>query len=141
MRSAAALLLALVTSACLTVKWERHVALTAPPVAALGELRSGTSELGDVLERFGAPLRVWEVNDGGTAVAYGWYHSSELGGNASVPLSDLFSASFDYNAISARLEGVVFFFDADLVLEGWREGFLSALEVETRRRPQAPEQP
>lgn len=106
--------------------------------AELEALETGRTALGDVLDRFGAPLFVWEYKGDGTALAYGALRDDERGIRVSAPVAREFSASFDYSESDARLRGVVFLFDENGTLEQWRRGLLADIRAETSsRRPAA----
>ena len=120
--------LLLVASSCVQVTWERHD-VQAPVEARLeAELEAGQADLAACLARLGAPLLVWELGDGGFAMAYGWDKQREYGVSLSVPVADTAgSASFNYNDVKSRLHGVVLVFDADWVLLRKERGYLKDL--------------
>lgn len=132
-----AILAPLLLAGCVTFKYERH--LREEPVApeALAELEIGTSTIGDVLARLGAPLYVWEGVGGAVVLAYGSEDRREVGFSVSVPLFEQTNASFDYDDVASRLEGYVLVFDAEGRLEIVRAGLLRDLGQAVRRRPEA----
>lgn len=136
------LLLALCAS-CATFSWERESRHAPASDAAIARLQAGRSGLGECLAEFGAPLWVWEHVEYGkpaAALAYGWFDERSLGVRVSVPVSEEFSASFDYDQIDQRMQGLVLFFDADWTLTSWRTGLLRDLTQEARRPPAALEE-
>lgn len=124
-RALAASLALPLLAGCLSYEWRRQLYERPVEAEALQGLEVGATRLDDVLARFGAPLRVLERRDG-AALAYGWLRSAKWGLGLSVPLGDQ-SASFDYASIDQRMRGVLFLFDEEWVLAGWREGALTDL--------------
>jgi hypothetical protein len=123
---------------CVQLAWERDLRFKPVADEALQRLEVGTTELDACLELFGAPLWVQEQpqTDGqGALLAYGWYASRNLGLRVSVPVSDYYSASFDYDQIDARMQGLVLFFGPDWKLAKWRTGLLRDLTREVLRPP------
>lgn len=121
---------------CLSVRWsaqERYVAI--PEKTTTGYLEPGVTTLQACLDRFGAPLFVYEQPDGAFAIAYGWYDQRELGGQVSYPVIDFVSASIDYRDSDAKLFGFVLFFQPGGELERWRRGYLREILPTERRRP------
>jgi hypothetical protein len=122
---------------CVQLTWERQSRNSPLPEDELVELAAG-ADLADCLAAFGAPLWVWEhVDDGrdSAALAYGWYDERALGLRVSVPVSDSYSASLDYDRIGSKMRGLVLFFDSEWKLVTWRTGLLRDLTVELDRRP------
>ncbi len=141
MRAAAFVLAAALGAGCVTLSWERESRHTPVPDPVLAQLETGRSDLTDCLELLGAPLWVWEHVEGGepgAALAWGWINQRDLGVRVSVPVSEQFSVSLDYDRIDLRMKGVVLFFDQDLTLRAWRKGLLRDLSREVRRPPTAP---
>lgn len=139
MRDARAIAAAsLLLTGCLSVGWERESRYAPVPDGAIVRLEEGRTELGECLATFGAPLWVWEHPAGedgdGAALAYGWYMQRDLGFRVSVPVTEHYSGSFDYDRIDRRMRGLVLFFDHEWKLAYWRTGFLSDL-VDVERRP------
>jgi len=88
------------------------------------------------LETLGAPIWVWETSGGHPALAWGWLEERDLGVRISVPLADSASASFNYNDVDSRMQGLVLFFDSEMNLSATRRGLLSDFtEGGRRRRP------
>ena len=135
-------LLALCAS-CVTFSWERESRHAPVPDVAIARLQAGRSDLDQCLAEFGAPLWVWEHVERGSpaaALAYGWFDERSLGMRVSVPVSEQFSASFDYDQIDQRMQGLVLFFDEHWKLASWRKGLLRDLTQEARRPPAALEE-
>ena len=129
--------LALALASCVSFELRRELAERAVEEEGLAELEVGATDLEQVLARFGAPLRVLEL-DGEAALAYGWLRAKQWGFGVSVPLGDA-SGSFDYASIDRRMRGVLFLFDERWVLQGWREGALTDLLLDAGRvRPSLP---
>lgn len=129
-------------SSCVQVAWERHE-LNAPLEEGLeSELVVGEVSLADCLERLGAPLLVWELNDSSYALAYGWDHRRQYGVSLSVPVADSGgSASLNYDDFASKLHGVVLIFDSEDRLTNKRRGLLRDFAPEEgRRRPLFPEE-
>ena len=141
-RAAIALALAL-GPACVSVSWGRESRHDPVERGSLAELVAGQSDLTRCLELFGAPLWVWEhVEDGrqAAALAYGWADERDMGLRVSVPVTEYYSASFDYDQIDAHMKGMVLFFDDSWTLTSWRLGLLRDLTLEARRPPAAIEE-
>lgn len=136
---AAIVALGLLSSGCVTFKYERHLTHEALPEDAIAGLEIGTSDIGDALRALGAPLYVWEGQGDAVVLAWGHENRREVGFSVSVPVLDQGSASFDYDDVSSRLEGYVLLFGADLKLELVRAGLLRDLARVSRRRPGTPE--
>ena len=138
MRRAALLALALapLLVGCVRVSWQRE-SLHAPVTdEQLDALEPGTS-LEECLARLGAPLLVRELPAGAFALAYGWLDDQGLGLNVSVPVTDSWSASVDYDRIRRETRGVVLFLDADQRVVVVRRGLLRDLLAELPERPPA----
>jgi hypothetical protein len=130
-------------SACVSISWQRESRHHPIPRAAVAGLVPGESDLGRCLELFGAPLWVWEhVEDGrqAAALAYGWSDERDFGLRLSVPVTEYYSASLDYDQIDAHMRGLVLFFDEGWKLTSWRTGLLRDLTREARRPPAALEE-
>ncbi len=137
MRSGAVLLTALFLAGCVQLRWERESRFEPVVTEALQRLEPG-QELALCLELLGAPLWVWEQPTGehfGAVLAYGWYKSRDLGLRVSMPVTEYYSASFDYGDIDERMRGLVLFFDPEWKLQGWRTGLLRDLTREALGPP------
>lgn len=132
-------LLALTSLGCVSGNWVRESADTPIALATLSEIEVHESSLQDILDLFGAPLKVWEDDRTAAAVAYGWYESHGYNVTVSYNITGGNSADFDYNRSEAQMNGVVFFFDKDWTLRAWRAGRLKdILEESARARPTLP---
>ncbi len=132
--SAAAAALLLVNTGCLRLSLEREK-LGRPLAQELHhELLVEEVDLHDCLTALGAPVYVWEVNGGEYGLAYGWNRDLAWSFNISVPLTRGASASFDFESLDQRLNGVVLIFDAQDRLLHKRTGFLSEILTEAQRR-------
>jgi hypothetical protein len=137
MRALAIWLATLLAAGCLQVSWQRDSRHAPVSKAALDGLAAGTG-LDECLGALGAPLWVWEHVEGGTpgaALAYGWFDQKDVGLRFSVPVTEYYSVSLDYDQIDLRMKGLVLFFDADWRLTSWRTGLLRDLSREAQRRP------
>jgi len=133
-----ALVLVLLCAGCATFSWERESRNSPVPPEAIARLEAGKTGLGECLAAFGAPLWVWENVEHGrpaATLAYGWFDVRDLGFSVSVPLTDNYSASYNYDRIDQRMKGLVLFFDEDWRLLSWRTGLLQDLAREERRPP------
>jgi hypothetical protein len=143
MRGARAIVgLPFLLAGCLSVGWERESRYAPVPDGVIARLEEGRTELGECLATFGAPLWVWEhpaAGGDGAALAYGWYVQRDLGFRVSVPVTEQYSGSFDYDQIDSRMRGLVLFFDHDWKLAYWRTGLMSDL-VNVQRRPASVEE-
>jgi hypothetical protein len=142
-RQAALVLACALGPACVSVAMQRESRHHPVPPEAVAQLVAGQSDLGQCLELFGAPLWVWEhVEDGqqAAALAYGWSAERDLGLRVSVPVSEYYSASFDYDQVDQHMKGLVLFFDEGWRLTSWRTGLLRDLTREARRPPAALEE-
>ncbi|MBL8860332.1 MAG: hypothetical protein JNL28_17615 [Planctomycetes bacterium] len=126
-------------SACVSFRYERHATFEPLNSEAIGELDIGTSGIGDALALLGAPVYVWEGVGDSIVLAYGFEHSRERGFTISIPVFDRSSASFSYDDVSSKLEGIVLVFGPDEKLEIVRAGMLRDLGLIVRRRPASPE--
>ena len=123
---------------CASLTWQRDSRNSPLPPEAVARLEAGQTELGDCLALFGAPLWVWEHIEHGrpaAALAYGWFDAQDLGFSVSVPLTDWYSASYNYDRVDQRMKGLVLFFDEHWTLLSWRTGLLHDLTQEERRPP------
>jgi hypothetical protein len=139
-----ALLLLPLCAGCLSVTWERESRYSPATSGAIAHLEPGKSGLGECLADLGAPLWVWEHVEAGrpaAALAYGWFDERDFGVRVSVPVTENYSASFDYDQIDERMRGLVLFFDEHWVLTSWRTGLLRDLSREARRPPAYPARP
>ena len=131
-------LVLLLASSCISLTYERERRYEKLPKGALAALAPGQTQLGECLERLGAPLWAWEDAFGGkssAALAWGWLDEADWTVTLSVPVSDQASLSFSWRDIDARMRGVVLFFDADWRLVGMREGMLRDLFATSGGRP------
>ena len=134
------LALAALGASCVSLNWQRESRngpLRGEAIARLG-LEAGKTDLDECLDAFGAPLWVWEHVEHGrpaAALAYGWTDENDFGFSVSVPLTEYFSASYDYDRVDRRMKGVVLFFDENWKLVSWRSGLLHDLTEEARRPP------
>lgn len=134
-RGALGLALALGAGSCIRLNWSREMVETPIPAERLAELAPG-EELGRCMELLGAPLLVLELGDGGSALIYGWSRQSGFGFRASAPVKDAVSASFDYDSLERRAQGVLVQLDAGQRVVLVRRGLLADLLAETgRKRP------
>ena len=146
MKLRAALLLPLwlaLGTGCLQAGWRHDSRYEPIPKAALGALEARRTELDECLRLFGAPLWVWEHDQGGehgAVLAWGWFDERDFGLQFSLPLSDYASVSFDYANVDQRMHGLVLFFDQDWRLTLWRTGLLRDLTREAARPPAALEE-
>jgi hypothetical protein len=125
---------------CVQFSWSRESRHAPVPAEAVARLAPRTTELGDCLAAFGAPLWAWEHVEGGrpgAALAYGWSDERSLGLRVTVNVYRGVSASVDYDQVDQRMRGLVLFFDQDWRLTSWREGLLLDLTREARRPPAA----
>ncbi len=131
----AALLLPLALSSCLNVRYSRFVHLQEPGGGDYSSLVPGRSELSGCLDLLGAPLIVQE-HDGGSALAWGWFESSDWTFSLQAPLGDE-SASVSFQSVDGRMRGLLLLFDERWQLTKVRTGYLRQLGAELeRRRPQ-----
>jgi hypothetical protein len=129
--------MALACSSCVRVSWSRvEVGRSLPEGLHAAFTPSGT-DLAQCLERLGAPLYVWELSAEEYGLAYGWDYHRGWGLNLSIPLTQEFSASVDYEDLDQKLRGVVLIFDRHDRLLRKRTGFLAdTLGGGGRRRPE-----
>jgi hypothetical protein len=130
-----AVAICLACSSCVRVQWNRAMFCRGIDSNELTVLRAGESQLNDCLELFGSPLYVWQAGADQYAVAYGWDMDKGWGINVSIPVTQEFSASFDYDDLDRRLYGIVMTFDANDQLQYQRQGFLSEIAEGYLRRP------
>lgn len=117
-------------TSCITATWRRVSRYEPPDESSIDRLRPDEDALDDCLAAFGAPLWVWEWRGDGLAMAYGWLERRDWSVNASLPLTDYASVSFDYAAANEEMLGLVLFFDEQLVLHEVRRGMLRDLAAE-----------
>lgn len=122
-----ALAAALLAGGCLQFQLERDNQLRPVREEHVARLVPGESTLGECLDALGAPLFVRERQTYGAELAYGWFKQWDWGLTVSMPVTDQFSASFNYDEVDAKLRGVVLLFDEDWKLEVVRTGFLRDL--------------
>ena len=133
----AALALAALGPGCVRLQYEREMIERLPPLARIEALVPGESGLADALQRLGAPLDVWEGKDGGPVLAYGELRTAEWAFSVSMELTRGGSASFSYDDVAARTQGVILIFGADLGLQLVRSGNLRDLRHESEHHPSA----
>lgn len=127
---------------CLQLRFTRDTRLEPLDVAVLDRLvnrdeSSARDDLAAALAALGPPLDAWELEQGGMALAWGWYREAGWQATLSVPLSEHGgSASIDYASRDANLRGAVLFFDPSLRLIASRRGYLRELRSTSRARPQ-----
>lgn len=95
-------------------------------------LEVGASDVGEALDRLGAPVFVIEVGLG-LALAWGWRDTTDWNVDVSAPIGDA-QGNFSFTSTNATTRGVVLFFDEDWSLVGVRRGFLGALLPVARPR-------
>lgn len=141
-RFAGVAVLVAVLQGCLQLRFTRDTRLEPIDVAALDSLVTpleapARDDLAAALATLGPPLEAWELEQGGMALAWGWYREGGWQATVSVPLSDHGgSASIDYTSRDANLRGAVLFFDPSLRLIASRRGYLRELRSSSRTRPQ-----
>ena len=127
--------LALGTAGCLSGSWSRVGIQSEPDAGVYDALVVGEADLTETLDALGAPLLVQELGRG-AVMAWGWSKARNLGAALSIPVTDVFSASFSYNAITQDLYGIVCFYDPHWTLVEKRRGYLLDLLPAERKRPQ-----
>ncbi len=137
-RRAAAWLLPLACTACVTGSFDR-VALDEPIASeAVAALQPGQDTLATCLQRLGAPIEVFEdrvAADGEAGMALLWYWRDEVGWGIDVSSGDdHVPGSMQWDARSAELPGCMLWFGPDLVLARVRSGRAGDLRP-VRRRP------
>lgn len=138
-RSLAGILaLSLLSPSCLRVAWSRGRAQRPIPAEEHADLAAGSSDLAVCLQRFGAPLFVWEERLDDTVLAWGWNESFGWGVNVSIPLAQQFSATLDFEDDNLDLPGLVLVFDMERNLIEKRVGLLSAIAPGAMRRRPSP---
>lgn len=134
-RAALGLGLALAASSCVRLTFSRQMVESPVRDGDLAQLAPGDG-LGRCLDVLGAPLRVLELGEGGSALVYGWAKESGFGFRASAPIKNGASASFDYDSLDRRAQGVLVQLDAGQRVILVRRGVLADLLAEAgRRRP------
>ena len=103
------------------------------PPDLLAQIEPG-QELGECLQRLGAPHHAFEYRGNGMALLWVWQDTDDWSVDIRVPLQEDFSASFELDLTDANLPGCVLWFGEDLRLERWRTGTLGDL-VPGRVRP------
>jgi hypothetical protein len=121
-------LVCLLLTGCLSVSWQRSRGFEEVIHADLQRMRAESADLHGVMLAFGAPLEVNSLEGTGMILTYGWFDERDLGLRVSVPVTDQYSASFNYDDLKRRQRGALLFFDEDRRLTGWRLGWLSELE-------------
>jgi hypothetical protein len=137
-RSLGAALLLAALPACITGSYDRVHLQEPVREADLAGLAPGVAELGDCLQRLGAPWRVLEYDvdpDGnsGAALLWTWRDASGWGVKAEYG-DDTVSGSLSYDAVAAEQPACVLWFDHRLVLQRWRFGTAGDL-LPRRQRP------
>ena len=127
--------LALLSSSCVSVVWEREHWHRPPQADSVSALQEGV-DLASCLQLLGAPLRVWQVGES-YALSWAWYDAEELSYKVQIPISQGGSTSFKYTNIDRETEGLLLLFDEDDKLVFFKEGFLRDLMGEDADRPQA----
>jgi hypothetical protein len=129
------LLLFLLLAGCVRAQYTRTVINEPLEEDLVGWFERG-DDLGLCMDQYGAPVRVWETEDGGFAIAYGWLRDRGWGFSASYSLDALAPAiSFSYDDTLKRMRGIVFWFDEKAKLRQAKTGLLTDL-LPPRRRPQ-----
>lgn len=129
--------LGLLCIGCVSGNYRRETRLSRPEGVRLTDLEPGVAELGECLERLGAPLHVWEVGTG-AALAWAWLEESGWGVGFSAPLADNLNASADFQDDTSAIPAWVLLFDENWVLESTQRGNLRALQGRFgRKRPNA----
>lgn len=129
------LALVLGSSSCLRLNWSRQMIHTEVSDGVLAQLGPGDG-LQRCLALLGAPLLVLELGGGESALVYGWLKEAGFGFNVSAPVSDNYSASFDYDQIDRRVQGILLLLDGEQRLILVRRGLLRDLLAEhARKRP------
>lgn len=130
-----ALLVSLLASSCLSGDYERFDAEMPPQEAALERLLIGESDLTKCLAELGAPLQVFELG-GGAVLAWGARRDVGWNVSASVPMGDSKSGTIRFSQEHQGYQGVVLFFDDQLVLERIKRGWLAEILPNAQPRPQ-----
>lgn len=133
-----ALLLGLGLSSCLSGEYDQFRTYQPPPAQQVEALVVGQSDLGDAVERLGAPIFVIETGEGVT-LAYGWRNAQRWNVTLSAPIRDV-DANFSFTSRDANTPGLVLFFDADWTLTRMESGHLGPL-LPKAQRPQLVEEP
>jgi hypothetical protein len=114
------LFLFLLLAGCVRAQYTRTVINEPLEEDLVGWFEPG-DDLGLCLGQYGAPIRVWETEDGGFAIAYGWLRDRGWGFSASYSLDTLAPAiSFSYDDQVKRMRGIVLWFDQQTKLNCWR---------------------
>lgn len=121
---------------CVSVLWVRTRVEEPVAMSALEALRPGADDLGACLAALGAPLRAFEHRGDGVALLWVWPDTDDWSIDVSVPLYDRASAELELDLVDTDNPGCVLWFDADLVLAGWRAGRLGDI-APGRVRPSA----
>jgi hypothetical protein len=137
-RLAALATFATICASCVSFRYDRTTVNAPPKKGVVAGLATGKTSLADALQALGAPLYVWEYKGDGIALAWGWSEDKARGIKLSVPIDRGQSASASYDDLAKHLHGVVLLFDAELVLEQMRTGYLNELRAELDRRRPAP---
>lgn len=127
MRGSLVLLLAGLTSSCLTGNWNRTTFQQVVEPDVLEALPPSGVELATCLDLLGAPTLVFENEVHGLILAYLWQKDRQFGFTLSVPVTDSESVSFSYTDGLNKATGIVLWFDDDWILEEWRQGQISNL--------------
>ena len=127
------LALAAAIGGCVRAEYTRTtVNVPLDPDAVLA-LQPGAS-LQKCLDGLGAPVRVWETESRGFAMAYGWLRDRGWAASVSYTFARFVQVSFSYDDQLTKLEGAVLWFDRDWKLVKAKTGLLSDL-LPPRRRP------
>lgn len=116
---------ALLSCSCLSADYGQVRVFQAPADEEIEALAPGVSDVGEALERLGAPVYVTEVGLG-LALAWGWERTSDWNVQVSAPIGDV-QGRVSYTSASLRTRGLVLFFDESCVLTRMRRGYLSEL--------------
>ena len=114
--------------ACLSGDLTRVRTFTVIDAPVSEQLEIGRSTLEECLQQLGAPLDVYQYEDTGIVVSYGWFHSLNWGASLSIPIGDS-SGSLNYSDQRDRMRGFILVFSEDYVLRDLRQGYLGQLGV------------
>jgi len=132
-RSFALLVLVALTGGCVRAQYTRTTVNVPLDEDAVLALQPGAS-LQKCLDGLGAPVRVWETESRGFAMAYGWLRDRGWAASVSYSFARFVQVSFSYDDQLSKLEGAVLWFDRDWKLVKAKTGLLSDL-LPPRRRP------
>ena len=118
---------------CVSVRFQHENRFEPIPDPSIQSLVPGAADLDLALARLGAPLFVWEHDQEGMALAWGWQEQSGWGFSVSYEVVAHAEVSFTYDSIAKDLQGLVLLFDRDLTLRVIRRGYLRDLGGELRK--------